>query len=46
MEAMGSGAVGVVLEGIKCVLEKREVGAHHRKVAPELVVRESTRSAS
>jgi hypothetical protein len=26
------------------VLEKREVAAHHRKVAPELVVRESTRS--
>ncbi len=46
MEAMGSGAVGVVLDGIKCVLEKREVGAHHRKVAPELVVRESTRGLS
>jgi DNA-binding LacI/PurR family transcriptional regulator len=44
MEAMGAGAVGIVLEGIKSVLEKREVAAHHRKVAPELVVRESTRS--
>ena len=44
MESMGSDAVSVVLEGIKSVLEKREVGAHHRKVAPELVVRESTRS--
>src|SRR5208282_2374966 len=44
MEAMGSGAVGIVLEGINSVLEKREVAAHHRKVAPELVVRESTRS--
>ncbi|MGA8438455.1 MAG: LacI family DNA-binding transcriptional regulator [Candidatus Sulfotelmatobacter sp.] len=44
MEAMGAGAVGVVLDGIKCVLEKREVAAHHRKVAPQLVVRESTRS--
>jgi LacI family transcriptional regulator len=44
MEAMGADAVGIVLEGINCVLEKREVTAHHRKVAPELVVRESTRS--
>jgi len=44
MEAMGAGAVNIVVEGIKSVLEKREVGAHHRKVAPELVVRESTRS--
>jgi len=44
MEAMGANAVGIVLEGINSVLEKREVAAHHRKVAPELVVRESTRS--
>jgi LacI family transcriptional regulator len=44
MESMGAGAVAIVLEGIKSVLEKREVAAHHRKVAPELVVRESTRS--
>ena len=43
MEAMGADAVGIVLEGIKSVLEKREVSASHRKVAPELVVRESTR---
>ncbi|MGA7931205.1 MAG: LacI family DNA-binding transcriptional regulator [Candidatus Sulfotelmatobacter sp.] len=43
MEAMGADAVGIVLEGINRVLEKREVSAHHRKVAPELVVRESTR---
>jgi len=44
MEAMGAGAVGIVLEGINLVLEKREVAAHHRKAAPELVARESTRS--
>jgi len=44
MEKMGAEAVGIVLEGIKAVLEKQEVAAHHRKVAPELVVRESTRS--
>ena len=43
MEAMGAGAVGIVLEGINLVLEKREVAAQHRKVAPELVARESTR---
>jgi DNA-binding LacI/PurR family transcriptional regulator len=43
MEAMGAGAVDIVLEGIKAVLEKQEVAAYHRKVAPELVVRESTR---
>ncbi len=44
MEAMGASAVGIVLEGINGVLEKREIAACHRKVAPELVVRESTRS--
>src|ERR1700678_3654297 len=44
MESMGAGAVGVVLDGIKCVHEKKEVAAHHRKLPPELVVRESTRS--
>jgi DNA-binding LacI/PurR family transcriptional regulator len=44
MEAMGAAAVEVVIDGINAVLEKREVAATHRKVAPELVVRESTRS--
>src|SRR5579863_8529666 len=44
MEAMGASAVGIVVEGINAVLEKREFGATHRKVAPELVVRESTHS--
>jgi LacI family transcriptional regulator, galactose operon repressor len=44
MEAMGASAVGIVVDGINAVLEKREIGAAHRKVAPELVVRESTRS--
>jgi LacI family transcriptional regulator, galactose operon repressor len=46
MEAMGASAVGIVVEGINAVLEKREVAATHRKVAPELVVRESTRNVS
>ncbi len=44
LESMGASAVGVVVEGINGVLEKRDVAADHRKVAPELVVRESTRS--
>jgi LacI family transcriptional regulator len=44
MEAMGASAVGIVVDGINAVLEKREILATHRKVTPELVVRESTRS--
>ncbi|HYL15963.1 MAG TPA: substrate-binding domain-containing protein, partial [Terriglobales bacterium] len=44
MEGMGSLAVSIVVDGINSVLEKREVAAVHRKVAPELVVRESTRA--
>jgi hypothetical protein len=44
MEVMGATAVGIVVDGINAVLEKRETTAAHRKAAPELVVRESTRS--
>jgi len=44
MEVMGTMAVSIVVEGINALLEKRDMGAVHRKVAPELVVRESTRS--
>jgi LacI family transcriptional regulator len=44
MEAVGAMAVSIALEGINAVLEKREVAAIHRKRAPELVVRESTRN--
>ena len=43
MEAMGAMAVNIVSEGISAVLEKRKISAVHRKVAPELAVRESTR---
>lgn len=42
MESMGATAVSIVVDGINAVLEKREMTATHRKVAPELVVREST----
>jgi LacI family transcriptional regulator len=44
MEAMGTVAANLVVDGIKAVLEKRDVSAVHRKMAPELAVRESTRS--
>jgi LacI family transcriptional regulator len=43
METMGTMAVGLVVDGINAVLDKRQVRGVHRKVAPELVVRESTR---
>ena len=46
MEAMGSLAVSLVADGINSVLEKREVTAVHRKLAPELVVRDSTQALS
>jgi LacI family transcriptional regulator len=45
MEDMGASAASLVVDGINRVLEKREgAPAAHRKVPPELVVRESTRS--
>ncbi|MGA9528763.1 MAG: LacI family DNA-binding transcriptional regulator [Terriglobales bacterium] len=43
MEVMGAMATSIVLEGINAVVDKREMHAVHRKVAPELAVRESTR---
>jgi LacI family transcriptional regulator len=46
MESMGASAVGIVVDGINAVLEKRDILATHKKVAPELVVRESTRNLS
>jgi DNA-binding LacI/PurR family transcriptional regulator len=44
MEAMGAMAANLVVEGINAVLAKREVPAVHRKMTPELAVRESTHS--
>src|SRR5579862_1861431 len=44
MQAMGAMAANLALERINAVLEKREISAVHRKMAPELTVRESTRS--
>ncbi|MGB7584558.1 MAG: substrate-binding domain-containing protein, partial [Terriglobales bacterium] len=43
MEVMGTIAVSTALDGVNAVLEKRQVSAVHRKIAPELAVRESTR---
>jgi len=39
-------AVSIMADGINAVLEKRDVSAVHRKMAPELAVRESTRSVT
>jgi DNA-binding LacI/PurR family transcriptional regulator len=44
MESMGASAGKIVVASIQAALEKRKPRASHRKVAPELVVRESTRS--
>jgi LacI family transcriptional regulator len=46
MEIMGAMATGIVLDGISAVTEKRKFPAAHRKVAPELVARGSTRQLS
>jgi LacI family transcriptional regulator len=43
MEVMGTIAVSTALDGVNAVLEKRKLSAVHRKIAPELAVRESTR---
>src|SRR6266545_4875250 len=43
MEVMGSMAASVVLDGISAVVEKRKVTVVHRKVAPEFVIRGSSR---
>jgi LacI family transcriptional regulator len=44
MQAMGAAAAAIVLDGINAVQEKRESSVSHRKMAPELVVRESTKN--
>ncbi len=46
MELMGSMAATVVLDGIGAVVDKRKVTVVHRKVAPEFVVRGSSRNLS
>jgi LacI family transcriptional regulator len=46
MEALGRTAVEIIMDGVNAVVEDRDVGAIHRKLTPELVVRESTRAVS
>jgi len=47
MEAMGATAVQIVVDSIRAAADRRDGSAGtHRKVAPELVVRESTRQIS
>lgn len=43
MQEMGAAAVRIVLEGITAVVEQRDYVSIHERLAPELVVRESTR---
>jgi len=43
MESMGSAAVDIIAEAIKAKLEKRDFSILHRRLTPELVVRQSTR---
>jgi LacI family transcriptional regulator len=43
LEAMGQLAATMALDGVNAVLEKRKTEVGHRKISPELVVRESTR---
>jgi LacI family transcriptional regulator len=44
MEAMGTTAAGIVLDAINATLEKKPIRPIHRRIVPELIVRESTRS--
>src|ERR1700716_822525 len=44
MEVMGTAAATLVLEAINAGLEKKPIRTIHRRIVPELIVRESTRS--
>jgi LacI family transcriptional regulator len=44
MEMMGSTAATIVVEAINAGLEKKQIHNIHRRIVPELIVRESTRS--
>ena len=46
LEAMGSLAVNMVMEGVNANLEKREWNIAHHRPIPELVIRDSTRAIS
>jgi len=44
MEVMGTAAATIVLEAINSTLEKKPIRTLHRRIVPELIVRDSTRS--
>ncbi len=44
MEAMGTAAATIVLEAVNTTVEKKATRTIHRRIVPELIVRESTRS--
>ncbi len=44
MEVMGAAAATIVLEAINATLDKKPVQAIHRRIVPELIVRDSTSS--
>src|ERR1700687_5937914 len=44
MEVMGTAAATLVLDAINAGLEKKPIRTIHRRIVPELIVRESTRS--
>jgi LacI family transcriptional regulator len=46
MEAMGAMSAGILLDAISAVNQKRDIPVVRRKIAAELVVRESTRAIS
>jgi len=46
LEAMGTNAVNIVMEGVKAGLEKREWNSVRQKMNPELVIRDSTRDVA
>lgn len=45
LEAMGSLAVNIVMEGVNASLEKRDWNISRHKMTPELIIRDSTRTA-
>jgi DNA-binding LacI/PurR family transcriptional regulator len=44
LEVMGNLAVNIIMEGIAASQEKREWKITHQRVAPELMIRESTQA--
>jgi DNA-binding LacI/PurR family transcriptional regulator len=44
MDVMGTAAATIVLEAINATPEKKPIHTIHRRIVPELMVRDSTRS--